>query len=59
MKKEVKEIIDGLQFTIDMFLFDPSTGEVFTKPRNDQDAITINACRNAIAYIKEKEGIKS
>lgn len=43
-----EEIISGLKFTVDMFLFDPSTGEAYTKPRNDMDKITIDACKGAI-----------
>lgn len=46
------EIIQGLQFTIDMFLFDPFTGESLTEPRNDDDKITIDACREAIAVLR-------
>lgn len=46
------EIIQGLQFTIDMFLFDPFTGESLTEPRNDDDKITIDACREAIIALK-------
>ena len=44
----IKEIIAGLQFTVEMFLFDPSTGETFTEPRNDMDKTTIEACNGAI-----------
>lgn len=51
-----KEIIDGLKFTIDMFLFDTSTGETFTEPRNDMDKITIDACRGAIELLKQTDG---
>ncbi len=52
-----KHIVDGLQFTVEMFLFNPETGETYEAPRNDQDATTINACRDAITYIKEREDI--
>ena len=56
MKRDIKEIIDGLQFTVEMFLFDPSTGETRNDSQlNEEDMITVNACRKAIAYIKEKE----
>lgn len=48
-----KEIISGLQFTVDMFLFDPSTGEKYTEPRNDMDKITIDACRGAIELLEQ------
>lgn len=50
----IKEIIDGLKFTVAMFLFDSSTGETFTEPRNDMDKITIDACIAAIELL-EKE----
>lgn len=51
----IEEIIQGLQFTVDMFLFDPTTGETFTEPRNDMDKTTINACKEAIKLLKERE----
>jgi len=47
-----EEIIQGLQFTIDMFRYDPFTGETITEPRNDMDKITIDACSEAIAALK-------
>ena len=53
----VKEIIDGLKFTIDMFLFDPSTGETFTEPRNDMDKTTIDACKGAIELLEQTRWI--
>lgn len=49
----INEIIDGLQFTIDMILFDPMTGQKMVAPRNDMDAITFNACTEAIEILKE------
>lgn len=49
-----EEIIQGLQFTIDMFLFDPSTGEVLEKPRNDMDKTTIEACKGAIELLEQQ-----
>lgn len=49
-----EEIISGLQFTIDMFLFDPMTGEVLTEPRNEDDKITIDACKGAIELLKSE-----
>ena len=49
-----EEIIQGLQFTIDMFLFDPSTGETFTEPRNDMDKTTIDACKGAVELLKQE-----
>lgn len=52
MTKE--EIIDGLKFTVDMFLFNPSTGETYTEPRNDMDKITIDACKGAIELLEQE-----
>ena len=49
-----KEIIDGLKFTIDMFLFDPATGKTYTEPRNDMDKTTIDACKGAIELLEER-----
>ena len=51
-----KEIIDGLKFTVDMFLFDPRTGETFTEPRNDMDKTTIDACKGAIELLEQTDG---
>jgi len=48
-----EEIISGLKFTVDMFLFDPFTGETFTEPRNDMDKTTIDACRGAIELLEQ------
>jgi len=48
------EIIQGLQFTIDMFLLDPNTGETYTGPRNDMDKTTIDACKGAIELLKQE-----
>lgn len=53
----VKEIIDGLKFTVDMFLFDPNTGETYTEPRNDMDKTTIDACKGAIELLEQKQWI--
>jgi hypothetical protein len=39
-----------------MFLFDPLTGETLTKPRNEDDKITIDACKEAIKLLKEMQG---
>lgn len=50
----IKEIIDGLKFTVDMFLFDPSTGETYTEPRNDMDKTTIDACKGAIELLEQE-----
>lgn len=49
-----EEIISGLQFTVDMFLFDPNTGETYTEPRNDMDKTTIDACKGAIELLKQE-----
>lgn len=53
----VKEIINGLKFTVDMFLFDASTGETFTEPRNDMDKTTIEACKGAIELLEQTKWI--
>ena len=51
-----KEIIDGLQFTIDMFCFNPSTGEVQPKHLlNEESRQTVDACEGAIEIIKALE----
>lgn len=48
-----KKIIDGLKYTIDMFLFNPSDGSVLKEPRNEQDKITVETCREAIKALSE------
>lgn len=50
----LKEIVDGLQFTLDMFLFDPTTGETYPEPRNDMDKTTIDACKGAIELLEQQ-----
>ncbi len=52
-----EEIIDGLKFTVDMFLFDPTTGETYKEPRNDMDKTTIDACNGAIELLLEQESV--
>lgn len=52
-----EEAIDGLKFTIFMFLFDPSTGETLTKPRNADDKITVEACKGAIELLEQTRWI--
>lgn len=54
---KIKEIIDGLKFTVDMFLFEPSTGEKYTEPRNDMDKTTIDACKGAIELLEQTRWI--
>lgn len=49
-----EEIINGLQFTIDMFLFNPNTGEIYTEPRNDMDKTTVDACKGAIELLEQE-----
>ena len=49
-----EEVIQGLQFTIEMFLFDTSTGETLTEPRNNLDKATIDACKGAIELLKQQ-----
>lgn len=49
---KIKAIIDGLRFTREMFLFDPSTGETRTKEQlNDMDRTTVDACEGAIELL--------
>ena len=50
----IAEIISGLKFTIEMFLFDPSTGEKLTEPRNNMDKITLDACKGAIKALEQE-----
>ena len=48
-----KEIIAGLKMTVDLFLFDPLTGEVLTKEHlNGESRITVEACEGAIAILE-------
>lgn len=57
---DIKKTIDGLQFTVDMFLFDPSTGVVKEKEQlNDLDRTTVDACENAIRILKAIGGKKN
>lgn len=50
----IKKIINGLEFTKEMFLFDPSTGEEKTKEQlNDLDRTTVDACEGAIELLKQ------
>lgn len=49
-----EEIIQGLRFTVDMFLLDPTTGETYTEPRNNMDKTTIDACRGAIELLEQE-----
>lgn len=50
----VKEIIDGLKYTIAMVSYDPNTGEEPPEPRNDMDKITIDACKGAIKVLEQQ-----
>ncbi len=52
-----EEIISGLKFTVDMFLFDPSTRETYTEPRNDMDKTTVDACNGAIKLLEQTRWI--
>lgn len=50
-----QEIINGLQFTVDMFLFDPLTGEVKLKEQlNKDDRETVDACEAAIKELRKE-----
>lgn len=53
----IAEIISGLKFTVEMFLFDPSTGEKLTEPRNNMDIITLDACKGAIKALEQTRWI--
>lgn len=54
-----QEIIDGLQFTIDMFLFSPITGENKTKEQlNKHDKLTVDACEGAIKLLNQYVEVK-
>lgn len=53
-----EEIISGLQFTIDMLLFDPLTGETFTEPSNDMVKTTIDACKGAIELLEQEPKVE-
>ena len=55
----INEIKNGLKFTIEMFLFEPHTGESYTEPRNDMDKTTIDACKGALKVCDALEKIKS
>ena len=51
----IKQIKDGLHFTMDMFLFDPSTGEYKNKEQlNDMDRTTYDACEGAIEALEQE-----
>ena len=52
-----KEIINGLKFTIIMFMQDPVTGEVYTKPKNELDKKTVDACKGAIELLEQTQWI--
>ena len=53
-----EEIIDGLKFTVDMFLFNPSTGEVNDKNRlNDESRLTVDACEGTIKALEQTRWI--
>lgn len=49
----LQEIIDGLQMTIDLCLYNPNTGETITEPRNDMDKTTVDACKGAIELLEQ------
>lgn len=53
---DIEKVISGLQYTVEMVLFDPATG--YSKDPddlNDLDRITYDACIGAIALLKEQE----
>lgn len=49
-----EEVIKGLEFTISMFLLDPSTGKILKEPRSKSEKITIDACKCAIKLLKQE-----
>ncbi len=50
----IKQILDGLKFTRDMWLFDPSTGNVLEKEQmNDLDRTSIDAIEGAIEFFEK------
>ena len=49
-----EKIIKGLKFTVQMFSFDPTTGETITESRNPLDKITIDACKGAIELLEQE-----
>ena len=54
----IEKVKHGLQYTIEMFLFDPGTG--YTKDPDDlnaADRITFDACIGAIDLLKEQEAV--
>lgn len=52
-KMPIAQILRGLRFTEEMFLFNPDTGEKKTKEQlNDMDLITYNAVVGAIEALK-------
>ena len=54
-----KQIIDGLKFTIEMFLLDPMTNERKTKEQlNDMDRTTVDACKGAIKALQTLEQVE-
>ena len=58
MGMTIEEIIDGLQFTIDMFLFNPSTGEIQPKHLLSEDSrLTVDACEGAIDTMRKYQKI--
>lgn len=51
-----EEIISGLQMTMDLFLFDPTTGKTTVPDMlNDLDRTTYDACKGAIEALKAQE----
>ena len=53
-----ENVISGLKYTIELFLFDPATGH--SKDPDDLNAldrITYDACVGAIALLKEQEDL--
>lgn len=52
MTNERKRIIDGLKMTMELFLFDPSTGETCAPDDlNEINRITYDSCKGAIELL--------
>lgn len=54
-----KEIIDGLKMTMDLIIFDPSTGEdIDPDDLNDLNRTTYDACKGAVELLEAQEKIQ-
>lgn len=54
-REEIKNGIDNLRFTIDMFLFDPMTGRMKDyEELNGDDKATVDGCRAGIEALEKQ-----